>query len=87
MRPKYESGLGTRKAEDVNEDILAKLGWKVLIDPNNIWVRAFSDKHLNYEYFLEVKKTAKGSTMWKYILDIRYLIKKGLLWILRMVNV
>lgn len=43
--------------------MLAKLGWEMLLDPNNIWVQVFSAKYLNKEEFLEIKKPAKDFTM------------------------
>lgn len=75
-RPKCEGGRGIRKVQDVNAASLAKLGWKVLKDPNNLWVRVVSAKYLAKSNFLEAKKSANASRMWKYILDHRYLLKK-----------
>lgn len=42
-----------------------------------------STKCLTGDVFLEAKKLANATTMWKYILDHMYLIRKGLHWILR----
>lgn len=55
--------------------MLAKLGWKVLLDPNNMWTRVVSTKYLNSGNILKAKKTIKASAMWRYILDYMYLIK------------
>lgn len=76
--PKYEGGLGIKKAKDMNAAMLTKLGSKILIEPHNLWVRIVSDKYLTSANFLEAKKTNTVITMWKHILDYRYLIKKGL---------
>lgn len=35
-RPKCEGSLGIRKVQDVNAAFLAKLGWKIFKDPNNL---------------------------------------------------
>lgn len=35
IRPKCESGLDIRRVQDLNTALLAKLGWKVLNDPDN----------------------------------------------------
>lgn len=80
--PKCEGGLGFRKTVDVNPSLLAKLVWKVLTDPNNIWVRVVPRKFLKNGNFLDVKNQQKhlSSVIWKYILDHRYLLKKGLCW-------
>lgn len=36
---KWEGDLGIRKMEDINVVFLAKQGLKILIKPDNIWVR------------------------------------------------
>lgn len=38
-RPKCEDGLGIKKTEEVNAAFLAKQGWKVVAQPDNIWVK------------------------------------------------
>lgn len=67
---------------------LAKLGWKILIDSENLWIEVFFAKYLTNLNFLEGKtsikatKVAKASIIWKYILYQRYSLKKGLRWTL-----
>lgn len=39
------SGLGVRNMERYNIAALAKLGWKLLIEPNNWWVKLVSAKY------------------------------------------
>lgn len=51
-----------------------------------MWVKVVFAKYLTKGDFLEVKKTAKAFIMWKYVLDHRYLIRKGLCWIFRNVE-
>lgn len=75
-RLKCEGGLGIQKVQDTNASLLAKLGRKVITEPNNIWVQVVSAKYLSKVNFLDTKKNANASTMWKYILDHRYLIKR-----------
>lgn len=72
-RLKCESGLRIRKDQDVN--VLTKLGWKVLKDPNNLRIRVVFVKYLTKSNFLEAKKSDNVSRLWKYILDHRYLLK------------
>lgn len=51
--------------------MLVKIGWKVLIDPNNIWAQVASAKYLNKRKFLEIRnwlevlslKTHSGSSI------------------------
>lgn len=70
--------MGIRKMQNVNTAVLGKLGWKVLSDPDYIWVKVVSAKYLDKEKFLKVKKTANCTIMWKFILDHMYLNKKGI---------
>ena len=36
VNPKSEIGLGIRKNNDVSKASITKLGWRILIDKNNI---------------------------------------------------
>lgn len=38
-RPKRERGLGILRTQDVDAALLAKLGLKVLTDPDNVWLK------------------------------------------------
>lgn len=75
-RTKGEDGLSIRKVQDVNAALFAKLGWEVLTELNDLWVKVVLPKYLTKDNFLEAKKPANPSTMWKYIFDHRYLVKK-----------
>lgn len=60
---------------------LARLGWKILTEPNNWWVSLIKAKYLNREDFRIVQKTAHSSYAWKSILQSRELLKEGIRWI------
>ncbi|XP_056697886.1 uncharacterized protein [Spinacia oleracea] len=53
-QPKNQGGLGLRKTEAVNSAFLVKLGWKVITDHNNLWVREIHAKylHLTVNHFI-----------------------------------
>lgn len=53
---KCKGGLGIRNIQDVNTALLTKLRWKVHKEPNNLWVKVMSTKHLTKNDFLEAKK-------------------------------
>lgn len=46
-RTKCEGGLGIRRTEDINAAFLPKQGWKILMKPDNIWVKLVNAKYLN----------------------------------------
>ena len=79
-RPKNVGGIGLRKIEPLNKAYLAKLGWKVFTENNNLWVRLIKDKYLRKISFLQYKSSTNDSWIWKNILKQRELLDKGLRW-------
>lgn len=77
MRPNYEGGLGIRKKKDINAIFLAKQGWKILIQPDNIWVKLVKAKYLknNIHNFLHINQSTLASKAWKNILHRKNLEK------------
>ena len=45
-RPKFEGDLGIKKNDDVNKASIAKVGWRILTNNKNIWVRIMHDKYV-----------------------------------------
>jgi hypothetical protein len=50
--PKVLGGLGIRKMRDVNLALIAKLGWKMLTNPDSLWVAQLKGKYLHSKSFL-----------------------------------
>ncbi|CAN1802338.1 Putative ribonuclease H protein At1g65750, partial [Linum perenne] len=46
ISPKDQGGLGLRKARELNQAYLMKLGWEILNNPNKLWVRVVMSKYL-----------------------------------------
>lgn len=65
-------------------DFLAKRDWKILTQPDNIWVRIVKARYLKngYSDFLTTKESSATSNAWKSILHTRSLLNKGLKWII-----
>lgn len=42
--PKCEAGPGIRRSQNVNAPLLAKLGWKIVHDLDEFWVKLISCK-------------------------------------------
>lgn len=68
--------------EDTNATYLAKQGWKILTQPNNIWIQLMKAKYLINPIVFHINKTKTASIAWKSILDRRLLLKKGTTWII-----
>lgn len=45
-KPKFLGGLGLRKAKVNNKAMQMKLLWRILRDPNNLWVQLVKKKYL-----------------------------------------
>lgn len=52
-RPKCKGGLGIRKAQDINAVLLAKLGLKVLANPDHFLLKLFLQNTLRKIIFLK----------------------------------
>ena len=79
--PKNLGGLGIRPFLHFNQAALAKLGWKILTQPENLWVRIMKAKYLRKSSFFDTKSRPSHSVAWKGILSSRHIILDGLRWI------
>ncbi|GMP66454.1 hypothetical protein CsSME_00026814 [Camellia sinensis var. sinensis] len=77
---KKYGGLGICKARDQNLALLSKLGWKMLIGENSLWVDVLKNKYLGQQPFLIKKKGKSISYIWKGILNTRELLVQGVCW-------
>lgn len=53
--PKNVGGLGFRGFAEFNGELVAKLGWKILHEKENSWVKVVTQKSLNKKEFFEVE--------------------------------
>lgn len=65
-----------QESQDMNTAIIAKLGRELLLELENIWMEVLTSKYLTIDDFLDVKKMANPSRIWKYILHHSNLKKK-----------
>ncbi len=49
-RSKENGGTGIRKAEDINIALQLKLLWKIIVEPEKIWVQIIKEKYLTYSF-------------------------------------
>ncbi|XVF16288.1 hypothetical protein REPUB_Repub10bG0018300 [Reevesia pubescens] len=76
--PKDQGGLGLRKSRSVNLSFLAKLGWKILQDNDNLWIEVMKMKYLRKQDFLTVTIKGADSYTWKSIIKGRMILQQGL---------
>jgi hypothetical protein len=78
--PKSAEGLGLRRSADMNNALLAKLGWNVAKKDDKPWVRFMNAKYLRGKSFWSAKASTKSSWVWKSILSTRDTLTKGVCW-------
>lgn len=78
--PKYTGGLGFRDIETFNDALLAKIGWRLLKDPNSLLGQVLLSKYARHTSFLECHASATASHGWRSILAGREILLKGLGW-------
>ncbi|CAN1269326.1 LINE-1 retrotransposable element ORF2 protein [Linum perenne] len=76
--PKSEGGLGFRSFKDFNLAFLAKLAWKIIKQPNALWVRILKAIYFPNVQFLEARQKRCSSWVWSSILQGRETLIKGI---------
>lgn len=76
-------GLGLRKSYDINRALVAKLGWKILNDPEALRVKALKAKYLGSLRFMNVQIPTDVTWVWKGILKSREVLEKGACWVIK----
>jgi hypothetical protein len=74
--PKDQGGLGFRLMKDVNISLISKLGWKLLLDHDCLWVSLFKNKYFKYGDLLS-SPLPNGSFIWNGIKTIVPFLKSG----------
>ncbi|KAF7820595.1 reverse transcriptase [Senna tora] len=80
IKSKHEGGMGFREFSCFNDAMLAKQGWRILMEPNELWVKILKGVYFPNDDFLTAKKGARASWAWSSILEGRTLLLKGLCW-------
>lgn len=77
---KGEGGMGFRDLELFNRALLAKTAWRMLQEPNAMWVKIMKGIYFPNEGLLSAKRGSKASWGWSSILEGRELLKEDLFW-------
>lgn len=78
-KAKKEGGLGLRSMSKVNTASMARMGRKILSEPDESAARAavLKGKYPQNSSLLECKATSKSSYTWRSVLRGQELLKKG----------
>ncbi|CAA7060148.1 unnamed protein product [Microthlaspi erraticum] len=77
-KSKRDGGLGFRDIQAFNDALLAKLSWRILMNPQCLLARILLRKYCKHNTFLEVKGKQTASHGWQSILIGRDLLKTNL---------
>lgn len=77
-KKKCEGGLGFRDLANFNDALLAKQGWRILQNPQALWVQVLKVRYFPNCSFLEARRRASPSWNWSSLLSGRSLIQQGL---------
>ena len=78
-KPKSAGGLGFRRAHDINNALISKLGWIIASSADKPWANLLQSKYLRGRPFLTSTLQQNSSYIWKGIHKSIPLIKKRLL--------
>lgn len=78
--PKYAGGLGFRDIETFNDSLLAKIGWRLIKEPNSLLAQVLRGKYYRDSNFLDCSIPTTASHGWRSILAGREILRKGLSW-------
>lgn len=79
--PKYAGGLGFRDIATFNDAMLAKIGWRLLNNPQSLLGQVLFGKYARFSTFMDCKAPASASHGWRSILAGREILRKGLGWV------
>ncbi len=80
-KTKENGGAGIRKAEDINVALQMKLLWKIMAEPDNMWVNIIREKYLKQASLWDYKKSGSTSWQWGKLITLRKQFKQGLKWV------
>ncbi|CAN1325525.1 LINE-1 reverse transcriptase homolog [Linum perenne] len=76
--PKRAGGLGFRSFREFNLSFLAKLAWKIIQQPEALWVRLLKALYFPSTDFISVPKHRRSSWIWTSVLKGREALLQGL---------
>ncbi|CAL8995128.1 unnamed protein product [Prunus brigantina] len=80
--PKNKGGLGLKSSANLNQALLAKIGWRIHNNDQGLWVKMFNDKYLKGQSILNPSLPCRkdGSSTWKGIMYGAQLLRQGMSW-------
>ncbi|CAL1387820.1 unnamed protein product [Linum trigynum] len=79
-RSKHDGGMGFRQFKHFNQALLAKIGWRILNEPQSLIAQVYKGKYFPQRSFLTATARSRPSWVWQSILHGRQLLERGLRW-------
>lgn len=79
-RPKKDGGLGFKDVTSFNDALLAKIGWRIIKNPNCLLARCLLGKYCHSEMLMNCQASSASSHGWRSVLVGRDLLKQQLGW-------
>jgi hypothetical protein len=79
-KPKSEGGLGFRDLYGFNLAMLARQGWRMLMNPESLCAKVLKARYFPNSSILQATATPGISYSWRSILKGINLLKEGLIW-------
>jgi hypothetical protein len=80
VKPKEEGGLGFRDLYGFNIAMLARQGWRMLVNPESLCARVLKARYFPNSSILKATASQGISYSWRSILKGVRLLKEGLIW-------
>ncbi|CAL1356987.1 unnamed protein product [Linum trigynum] len=79
-KSKHDGGMGFRRFEHFNQALLAKIGWRIITEPQSLLAQVYRGKYFPTGTFLSAQARSRPSWGWQSILHGRQLLEKGVRW-------
>ncbi|CAL1355512.1 unnamed protein product [Linum trigynum] len=81
LEPKWQGGAGLQSLRQANLSLLAKTGWRLLTEKDNLLAQIMKDKYGRRRNGLEMLRPSQGSSFaWRSMTKASDLLKRGLAW-------
>jgi hypothetical protein len=77
---KQKGGLGYRDLEHFNTALLAKQGWRIMLNPDSLVAQVLKSKYFSKESFIMSRLGSNPSYVWRSIWGAKHLVQAGMRW-------
>lgn len=83
-QPKMAGGLGLKNLLQINEALLMKIGWNIIVSPTSLWIKVLCSKYgVENDNLPTELPTKYGSYMWRAVGTVWQKVLNGIRWQVR----